>query len=89
MVTAASSFRNQDACARMAMQVNTASTENAGTIVAIQTGFVIMRQESACAILSILLTIEEYHGIFGRAMIAAFHQHSVDKKPTLFGHHWL
>ncbi len=89
MVTAASSFRNHDACVTTDTQENSASTENASITAPIRTEFVIKRQESACAMLSFLLSTKEYRGQPGRAKTAPGFQHGVDNKPTLFCHHWL
>eukprot|EP00985_Skeletonema_marinoi_P024557 scaffold17147_cov148-Skeletonema_marinoi.AAC.2 len=89
MVTAASSFRNQDASAKMASQENSVSGENANITARIRTESVITRPENARAMLSTLLTTEEYRGTRGRVMIVPTYQHGVDKKPSLFGNHWL
>mmetsp|Transcript_14734 Transcript_14734/g.22712 ORF Transcript_14734/g.22712 Transcript_14734/m.22712 type:complete len:303 (-) Transcript_14734:225-1133(-) len=88
-VIVASSFRNQDASAKMDLRANTASTRNAKPTAPIRTEFAIVRLESACAMLYILLTIGGHRGQYGRAKTAPTCQHGVDKQLPMFGNHWL
>jgi hypothetical protein len=89
MVTAASSFRNQDASVKMASRENTANIENANITARIRTESVLATLENARAMLSTLLTTEEYRGTRGRVMIVPTYQHGVDKNPSLYCNRWL
>jgi len=89
MVTAASSFRNRDACVTTDTQENTASTENASITALTRTEFAIQRREDVIAMLYIPPTPEESSGLHGRAKTAPGFQHGVDEQPSLFCHHLL